>query len=141
MICLGKRSAGQILHLWQWMSALCNCGTKAGVGVAAGIAYYLPPADDKNKVMIIGQAINNVAGSIVGMICDGAKIGCALKTANATRAAIESALLACTGFGLPDRNGIVHQDAMVTLQRIGTLSKEMEGANKKIIGFLQATSP
>ena len=123
------------------MSALCGCGTKAGVGVAAGIAYYLSPADDKDKVMIIGRAINNMAGSIVGMICDGAKRGCALKTTAATRAAMESALLACTGFGLPDRNGIIHRDTMVTLQRIGTLSKEMEGANRKIIGFLQDKPP
>lgn len=119
------------------MSASCGCGTKAGIGVAAGIAYYLPLANDRNKVGIIGQAINNMAGSIVGMICDGAKRGCALKTAVATRAAMESALLAYTGFGLPDNNGITHRDAMITLQHIGAISKEMERANRKIIELLQ----
>ena len=123
------------------MSASCGCGTKAGVGVAAGIAYYLTPADDKDKVGIIGQAINNMAGSIIGMICDGAKRGCALKTAAATRAAMESALLAYTGFGLSDSDGITHQDAMITLQRIGAISKEMERANRKIIEFLQDIPP
>ena len=119
------------------MSASCGCGTKAGVGVAAGIAYYLTPADDKDKVGIIGRAINHMAGSIVGMICDGAKRGCALKTAAATRAAMESALLACTGFGLSDSDGIAHQDAMITLQRIGAISRVMERANRKIIEFVQ----
>ena len=119
------------------LSALCGCGTKAGVGVAAGTAYYLTPADNKDRVGIIGRAINNMAGSIVGMLCDGAKRGCALKTAAATRAAIESALLAYTGSGLSDSSGITHQNAMITLQRIGILSKEMEHANRKIIDFLQ----
>ena len=105
------------------MSASCGCGTKAGVGVAAGITYYLTPEDDRDKIGIIGRAVNNTAGSIVGMLCDGAKRGCALKTAAATRAAMGSALLACTGFSLSDSDGITHQDAMITLQRIGTLSK------------------
>ena len=123
------------------LSALCGCGTKAGVGVAAGTAYYLTPADNKDRVGIIGRAINNMAGSIVGMLCDGAKRGCALKTAAATRAAIESALLAYTGFSLSGSSGITHQNAMITLQRIGILSKEMEYANRKIIEFLQDMPP
>ena len=109
--------------------------------MAAGTAYYLTPADNKDRVKIMGRAINNMAGSIVGMLCDGAKRGCALKTAAATRAAIESALLAYTGAGLSDSSGITHQNAMITLQRIGILSKEMEYANRKIIEFLQDMPP
>lgn len=123
------------------LSALCGCGTKAGVGVAAGTAYYLTSADNKDRVEIMGQAINNMAGSIVGMLCDGAKRGCALKAAAATRAAIESGLLAYTGFGLSGSSGITHQDAMITLQHLGAISKEMEHANRKIIEFLQAIPP
>ena len=123
------------------LSALCGGGIKAGIGVAAGIAYYLTAPNDKNKVGIIGQAINNMAGGVVGMICDGAKRGCALKLRAATGAAIESALLACQGLGLSYGDGIVNEDAMVTLQHIGGISKAMESVDRKIIEFLQDLPP
>ena len=121
------------------LSALCGCGIKAGVGATAGIAYYLTPVDDKARV--IGQAINNMAGGIVGMICDGAKAGCALKVAAATGAAMESALLASAGLGLSYSDGIVNEDAMITLRHIGGISKAMEGTDRKIIEFLQDMPP
>lgn len=119
------------------LSTLCGGGTKSGVGVAAGIAYYLTPKHDRNTVQIVGQAINNMGRSIFGMICDGAKEDCALKASTATGAAMESALLACRGIGLKKSVGITNENVMVTLQHIGKISKAMESADRKIIEFIQ----
>lgn len=121
------------------LSALCGCGFKAGMGAAAGIVYYITPMWDRDRVRIIGQAINNMAEGIVGMICDGAKRGCALKAAMATGAAVESALLA--RLGLLHSNGIVNEDAMITLRHVGEISKATEGIDMKIIELLQDTPP
>ncbi|MBA7501205.1 hypothetical protein ES704_03967 [subsurface metagenome] len=115
------------------LSASCGCGTKTSVGAAAGIAYYLSSSNDKERVDIIGQAINGVARSIFGMICDGGKEGCALKTAAATGAAMESALLACRRLDLSHSDGIANADAMITLQNIGMISNAMEDVDRKVI--------
>jgi L-cysteine desulfidase len=82
-----------------------------------------------------------MGGSIVGMVCDGGKEGCALKAAAATGAAVESALLACREPDLSYRDGIVNEDAMITLQHIGGISRAMKDADRKIIEFLQNTTP
>jgi L-cysteine desulfidase len=115
------------------LSASCGCGTKAGVGVAAGIAYYLTSDKDKDRVDVLGEAINGMARSIFGMICDGGKEGCALKTAAATGVAMESALLACRRLVLSYSDGIANMDAMITLKSIGMISNAMADVDRKII--------
>lgn len=117
------------------LSALCGCCTKAGVGLAAGVAYYLLEENNtrEQKVKIIGSAINNLAGNITGMICDGAKSGCALKAATATGVGIESALLALMDVEIPLNEGIVDKNPMLTLRNIGKVSEGMVETDKKII--------
>lgn len=103
------------------LSALCGCAVKAGVGAAAGVAYYLSDGDYQTIV----KAINNMIANITGMICDGAKIGCALKLSTASGAAIESALLAMRGVAVPTNNGILHANLEQSLQHIGEVSNSM----------------
>ncbi|MBI4188148.1 MAG: serine dehydratase subunit alpha family protein, partial [Chloroflexi bacterium] len=121
------------------LSASCGCDTTAGIGATAGIAYFLTPDSAENRIGIIGQAINNMGGSIIGMVCDGGKEGCALKAAAATGVAVESALLACREPELAYINGIVNKDALITLQHISGISRAMKDADRKIIEFLQDT--
>jgi len=118
------------------LSASCGCSTKAGVGIAAGVAYYLTPSNDGDRVDIVVGAINSFSRSIFGMICDGGKEGCALKTAAATGVAMESALLACRRLSLSNSDGIANVDAILTLQNIGVISDAMEGIDKKIIELI-----
>ena len=119
------------------LSASCGCVTKAGVGVAAGIAYYLTSAKDSDRVDIIGEAINGMARSIFGMICDGGKAGCALKTAAATGVAMESAPLACRRLSLSRSDGIANMDAMITLKNLGMISNAMADVDRKIIELVR----
>jgi L-cysteine desulfidase len=64
------------------LSAVCGCSNAAGIGLAAGLVL-LEGGGDKE----ISLAMNNMVGNLSGMICDGAKIGCALKTMTSVDAA------------------------------------------------------
>lgn len=104
------------------LSALCGCGVAAGTGASVAIAWLMG-ANDKQ----IDGAINNMIGNTSGMICDGAKEGCALKLASSASAAIQSALLAINDSIIAPRNGIVAKSPEETIKNLSTLS--MKGMN------------
>jgi len=84
------------------LSAMCGCGVAAGIGASAGIVYLL----DGNKDQMLG-AMYNMVGSIAGIICDGAKEGCAYKLALASGWAIQSAILSIKGAIINKNDGIL----------------------------------
>ena len=84
------------------LSAMCGCGVAAGTGASAGIVYLL----DGNKDQILG-AMYNMVGSIAGIICDGAKEGCAYKLALASGWAVQSAILSIKGAIINKNDGIL----------------------------------
>ena len=115
------------------LSAYCGCAVAAGTGACAGITYLL----GGNKEQIIG-AINNMAGNIAGMICDGGNDGCALKASTATSAALQSALLATENHYLNSNNGIVGANLEETLDNMGKIAVPgMEETNDVIIDILK----
>lgn len=101
------------------LSALCGCGVAAATGASAALAWLM----EGNKDQIDG-AIKNMMANISGMICDGAKVGCALKLSTAASTAVQSALLAINNKIVPSKNGIVAETAEDTIKNLGTLSVE-----------------
>lgn len=101
------------------LSAVCGCSNAAGVGLACGIVY-LKGGGEKE----ISYAINNMVGNVTGMICDGAKIGCALKTMTAVDAAFRASALAINGIGIPLEDGIVGQTGSESLANMGKIAKD-----------------
>lgn len=101
------------------LSAMCACAIAAGVGVTAGTAYLLDGSYEN-----IELSIKNIVGSIGGVLCDGAKLGCALKLSTAVGVAIESAYLAINGAAIPSNNGIVCGNADETLIMLGKIARE-----------------
>jgi L-cysteine desulfidase len=114
------------------LTAFCGCGGKAGIGAAAGVAYYLT-----QDIKTVGDAINNMAANITGMICDGAKVGCAIKLSTAAGAIVESALLAVNGVKIPPTNGIIGETPEETIKNVGEISKGMIETDETILKIMQ----
>ena len=101
------------------LSAVCGCSVAAGAGAAAGVAYLLG-GDQRH----ISGAIKNLTMDLAGVICDGAKGGCALKLATAAGTAVQSALFALQGVNVRSTDGIVGLSPEQTMRNVGTLSTE-----------------
>lgn len=115
------------------LSALCGCGVAAGTGSAVGIAWLMGADDDQ-----IDGVIKNMLANTSGMICDGAKVGCALKLATSASAAVQSALLAIGNNIVPSQNGIVAETAEDTIKNLGKLSdKGMNTADEVILRVMK----
>lgn len=99
------------------LSAMCGCGIAAGIGASAGIVYML---GGKEKEVV--GTIKNMIGSITGIICDGAKEGCAYKLALSSGWAIQSALLSMNGLIIDD-DGIVVSEFEQLVDNLGYICK------------------
>lgn len=99
------------------LSAMCACAIAASIGVGAGTAMLLGDGPEQ-----IGMTVKNLIGSIGGILCDGAKFGCAMKLSSAAGIAIESAELAHMGISIPDRDGIVCTNADETIAMLGRIA-------------------
>ncbi|MEA4852895.1 MAG: L-serine ammonia-lyase, iron-sulfur-dependent, subunit alpha [Christensenella sp.] len=98
------------------LSPLCGA-VGAAIGASAGITYLLGGGLEQ-----IMSSIQNMLGSVMGMLCDGAKAGCAMKVSACTFAAIQSTLLALSDECVCPMEGIIETDVEKTLENIGKLS-------------------
>ena len=94
------------------LSALCGC-VVAATGSAAGITLLMGGNYDE-----ITYAIKNMIANISGMICDGAKPGCALKVTSGVATAIFSAYLAMQHSYADSTEGIVEDDIDRTIRNL-----------------------
>ena len=101
------------------LSAVCGCGVAASTGATAAISWLID--GDMSK---IEGAIMNMVADLSGMICDGAKAGCALKLASASSAAIKSALIASEECFVPVLNGIVGTSVEESIKNLGKVSNK-----------------
>jgi len=101
------------------LGASCGCSTAAGGGAAAGIAYLM----GGNAGQIAG-AIKNLISDLAGVICDGAKTGCALKLSTAAATAVQSALFSLRGISANETDGIVGSTSEQTMKNVGELSTQ-----------------
>jgi len=102
------------------LAVICGCAMAAGIAAAAGIVYQQAGADLKK----ITLAVNNVIGDLGGLICDGAKPGCALKTITSVDAALRSSLMALKGYGLADDEGVVGHTVEDSIRNLGRITLE-----------------
>ncbi len=114
------------------LSVLCGCGIAAAIGSCAGI-IYLFGGNEEN----IELGIQTMVADISGMVCDGAKPGCAIKIATAVSATMRSALMAIHGVGADQYDGIVAPSVEDTLQNLASLGNEgMSGTNEAILDMM-----
>jgi L-cysteine desulfidase len=115
------------------LSAACGCSNAAGVGLAAGLVHL-----QGGGLPEISLAVSNIVGNVTGMICDGAKMGCGLKTMTSVDAAFRAASLAMSGIGIPATDGIVGADGMESLAHLGRVaSAGMSAMDGQILEIMQ----
>ena len=97
------------------LSALCGC-VIASTGAACGLVYLR--GGDYGQIC---AAIKNMIGNITGMVCDGAKEGCAMKVASGVSSALQSAVLAREGICISEYDGIIEKDIEKTIRNLGRI--------------------
>ena len=97
------------------LSALCGC-VIASTGSSCGLVYLR--GGDYEQIC---SAIKNMIGNITGMVCDGAKVGCAMKVASGVSSALQSAVLAREGMCISEHDGIIEKDIEKTIQNLGKI--------------------
>ena len=119
------------------LAPICGCAIAAGVGATAAIVYQQRGA----CVPAITLAINNIISDIGGMLCDGAKSGCALKVVSSTDSAIRSAYMAIHDYGITEVEGFVGRTAEETIQNLGNISNQgMSQVDPLIVDIMQEKS-
>ena len=128
---LSNLVAIHIKHYLGKLSALCGC-VVASTGSACGIVYLEGGGYDQ-----VCAAIKNMAGNITGMVCDGAKVGCAMKVASGVSCAVQSAVLALRNTCIPSTDGIIEDDVEKTIRNIGIIgSTGMKTTDRMILDIM-----
>lgn len=113
------------------LSALCGC-VIASTGSSCGIVML-----KKGSLEQIKFAIKNMVGNITGMVCDGAKVGCALKVASGVSSSVQSAILALENICISSNDGIIEEDVEKTIRNLGTIgSKGMQTTDNMILDIM-----
>ena len=113
------------------LSALCGC-VIASTGSSCGIVYLKGGNYDQ-----ICAAIKNMVGNITGMVCDGAKVGCALKVASGVSSSIQSAVLALDNICISSNDGIIEDCIEKTIFNLGNLgSHGMQVTDRMILDIM-----
>ncbi len=110
--CYIKRRIGRL-------SSMCGCSIAAATGAGAALSWLMD-----GSMTCINSTIQNMIANVSGMICDGAKEGCALKLSTSASVAVKSALLGGGHCTVPAHNGIIGQTVEETIENLGRLSQE-----------------
>ena len=115
------------------LTPLCGCSIAASTGATCGIVWLMG-----GTVEQLENAIKNMIANQAGVICDGAKPGCALKLGTAAASAVQSAIYALYNHYASDNNGIVTGSAEESIRNLGILSKKgMSNVDATIIEIME----
>ena len=113
------------------LSALCGC-VIASTGAACGLIYLRGGSYEQ-----MCYSIKNMIGNITGMVCDGAKEGCAMKVASGVSSALQSAVLAMGGICISPEDGIIEEDVEKTIRNLGRIgSVGMQSTDNMILDIM-----
>ena len=102
------------------LTPTCGCAVAAGAGAAAGIVRLHGGTSRQAELAAI-----TLVGTLLGMICDGAKESCGLKVSSAASEAWVAAMLALENRGIRSTQGIISPD-------IHELGRTLREFNEKI---------
>ncbi|ENN95955.1 hypothetical protein J422_04915 [Methanocaldococcus villosus KIN24-T80] len=102
-----------------YISSMCGCVNRGGLGCVCGLAYYL------NKD--IEKAMKSFLANITGIICDGGKPSCSLKIASGVFSAYLSLF-----YETKDYEGIIGKDFKECIKNLSEITKSMNLEDKII---------
>jgi len=115
------------------LSPMCSCVMCSSTAAAAGIAFLLGGTDEQ-----IGHAIRNMSGTVTGMICDGGKVGCAMKVATGSFAALTSAMHAVNGVVLRTSDGICAETPEQCIKNMASVGiNGMKDTDQEILRLME----
>lgn len=119
------------------LSAFCGCAIAAGTGMACGLVLLRGGSTE-----VMARAINNLAGSITGMICDGGNQGCTMKGVIAVDAAWNAVDMAMENVYIHSIHGINADTPEETMRNMGRIaSPGMTATEKTIVDILAEKRP
>ncbi|PIU20660.1 MAG: serine dehydratase subunit alpha family protein, partial [Elusimicrobia bacterium CG08_land_8_20_14_0_20_59_10] len=117
------------------LAPICGCAVAAGVGASVAVAWQRSGPDVRKATL----AVNTVISDIGGMLCDGAKSGCALKVASSADSAIRAAWMASHGEGITEAEGFIGCTAEATIKNIARISSSgMAEVDRIILDIMSA---
>ena len=103
-----------IIHRIGKDPSMCSCEVAAAIGVAAGTVLLHGGTQQQ-----VENAIQNTIPNIFGVVCDGAKLACALRISSGTGIGIEAANLALAGVRMANNQGVLAANADESINMIG----------------------
>lgn len=100
------------------LSPVCGCAVAAGIGAAVAMTWL-----QKGSSREMNLVINNMVGTLAGMVCDGAKGGCSYKLATAAGEAYLQSLVVLDQTSVSQLDGVVGMTTEETLENLGALCK------------------
>lgn len=94
--------------------SMCSCEVAASLGVAAGSVLLRG-----GSLYQVETAIQSTIPSIFGVVCDGAKLACALRISSGTGVALEAANLALAGVRIANNQGVLASTADESIELLG----------------------
>lgn len=114
------------------LSPLCACAIASSIGSSCGVVYLLGGGLEQ-----IIFAVQNMIADISGLICDGAKSGCALKIASSVGSAMQCAQLAMAHVGATGLDGIVAENVELSIRNLASLGIDgMESTDRVILDMM-----
>ncbi len=113
-VALSSLIAMSIIHRIGKTPSMCSCEVAAALGVSAGVVLLHKGTWEQVEI-----AMQNVIPSIFGVVCDGARLACALRLSTGTGVALEAANLALGGVRIPFNQGVLSTSIDESLNVIG----------------------
>lgn len=100
------------------VSSMCACVTAASQGIAAGVCLLRG-----GDLAAVNRAINTTLVNVFGVVCDGARLACAIRLASAAGIAMECAEIALDGCETPPCEGVCGESADDSLNFMGSFAQ------------------
>ncbi|WP_457560399.1 L-cysteine desulfidase family protein [Caminibacter sp.] len=114
------------------LSPICGAAFASGCGSAAGLTYLM--GGDLNKII---KAIKFVIETLMGVVCEGAKLGCALKVKLAAENAYQAALFAMEDKKMYE-DGILEKELLKTLKNVEKVKNAMQKVDSTIVEIMES---